>query len=73
MRWKIYKGRYTLKSKLPSRLELLGVYEAEDIKTIIKYMSIYQPNYDEDIYAVGRTLWKTRYIIAYKRDLLGEC
>lgn len=72
MRWKVYKGGYTLKTKLPKKLELIGIYECESEKDIIKYMAIYPTNDDEDIYAVARTIYKIRYIIAYKRDILGE-
>lgn len=71
-KWKIYKGKYTLQSKLPPKLELLGVYDAEDMNEVIHIMGIYQTTYDEDIYAICRTQWRTRYILAYKRDLLGE-
>ena len=46
VKWKIYKGKYTLQSKLPPKLELLGVYDVEDMNEVINIMGIYQTAYD---------------------------
>lgn len=72
MRWKIYKGGYTADKKLPQKLHLLGVYET-NYPEIINFMRIYvTDDAQEDIYAIGRENKIRCYIIAYKRDVLGE-